>query len=889
MNEFPNKKTKNKRTPAFFYKGEIGELLTKGNELFVKGKSEKALEQFKKVIKQSPTCHQAYYSIGLIHEEWGNFIKAYEIFKICLNLKKKDENLLQKLYEYSKDLNKKEETLIFLEKMNNFRKLDEMIGIAQDLNRLDKVEEYTVDKLQQYSNEFLLNLLPKNLKKAITKTLPIFCGSKDTDCEFFEQIVSKLYENDFFDLLVEINSKIKSSDLSTRVKLIFAISEAKSGTQKVQKYVFDGKISSCVDIEDGSLEEKTPNIEQESVNYVKQLGLDWDPECKDLFFILSEYKPEILEFLSQVNDREVQKDALKKLAERADRCESHNDSHKCKLFYYLRSLDLEPGDKQLRMIIYSLYREMGQYEQANKYSELEKISFYGLENEIQLFRRNKDKKTIRFTHDDCNEMRNIYQSTITMRRYHVQGLRQSDYFNTTQSGEFAQYQAHEFDNLQCPESNSQNSDVLQSDLSNNQRNVQERDIPLDGEYSNQQKEELAENQYKAQYEIYKERNEEISTFNNIMSLLLDDFFTNLFIFTSNINTFKTFASRNERKCNPDELMYLSLHGLYPFEWLDVVITNFYTSFQSGNPNSLEILYRSLDATIFRDSDHFFTISFMIIKYSLISNNFDYLNKIIKRLHHQNSTIFNLYHFFLNFFIDYTNNSSFRTIYSNIRKIHFRSYKKFNSIDDNFIFLSTFLPFHIFPETLDKLKKIYDEENVEDKNVDEKPKNTEIPQLDLHENEKTQEIEESKKSVEREKDEKTNQNTSDNSSDSTDFETTITSSEMVKPQKRGKIELNDNEKTLLAIIYFNNAKSRRVSNRNSFLRAGLNIFKSLRKNSSPSTNFNLARAYHHLGVYGLAELYYKQCFNTEYHKIASFNLILIYKKRKAFDLISQIIK
>lgn len=701
MDALSRKKHKRKKTVAFFYKGETGRLLTDGNIDFVNGNLDIALEKFKKAIQLSPTCHQAYFSIGLIHEEKDEIEKAYEFFKFCFNLKRKDENLLDKLYQYSIELGKKDETLYFLEKIHDNSKLDEMILLAKELNLDEKEQEFIIEKENDFSEEFLLNLSPKNLKKAISKIIEKFTDRYNNNKEYtglFDNILDILYKNSFFKLISEISTKINMDRVSIKTKLIFAISQEKN-----KEYIISTSLNDIGDF-------------------------TYDPSCKNLFFALGEYRKDILELLSKVNDLDIEKEAFKKLAEKAEFCAIHDSNHKCNLYYYLEYLKRVPDDNQIRLIVYSIYREKGDLEEAKLYSNLENTSFQGLESAVQFFKRVKDKKALRFSHFDCTEIRKIYQLSIKMRENF---LSLSD--------------------------------------------------------------------------------EEILVFNNIMSLLLNDFFTNLYIFSSNIGTLKSFFLKNEKKENHEEIVYLSLHGLHTNEWLDIVKTNFHTVLQTQNQNCLEILFRSLDASIFRDTEHFFDLSFILIKYSVILNSLGYLNRIIKKLYQFKITSFNLYHFLLNFFIDYFNEHSYRRVYVNIRKIYFRQYKKTGKIQNNFIFLSTYVPFFVFPDTLDKLDKIY--------------KNT---------------------------------------------------------------QLETKETILLAIIFFNNAKSRRITNRNYFIKRGMDLMKSLQETENDGhVLYNLGRAYHHFGLNGIAEMYYKKCLDTPYKDIAKFNLILIYKKTNSFDLIEKL--
>lgn len=698
MAKFKKKRSALRQTRAFFYKTIIGKLLTDANLAYVKGNLELAMQKLKEAIIVSPRCHQAYFSMGLICEEKEDYQNAYQLFKLCFCLKPKNDNLLDKLCNYSKEFGYLDQYLNFLERKNDKSRFNEMIEIAKKLGLTEKVIEYQIERDNVFEDEFILSIPDRLLKKFFQKNMNEFINQfeKHKNSGLFDKMLKKLYDNENFDVISDLRSNIKNYNFSLKNRLIFNISQIKTSN-----HIFTG------------------NLE----NYY-----DYDVTCKDLFFKLAELRIDVLEFLTTVEDLESQKEALKKMAERSFTCDKHDENHKCNLYYYLEYLKIMPTDNQIRLIIYSIYNEKGDIENAKKYSDYDKFSFPGYESAAQFFKKAKDKKALRFSHADCIEMRKIYFMTLEIRK-----------------------------------------------------------------------------------KYYDVSDEERETYRNLICLLLNDFFTNLYIFPSNIGSLKAYASRHEKNECKDEIKYLSLHGLEPFEWLDVIKMNFYSAIETEK-DAFKIIYKALDASIFKDSVCFFNLAFMFIKYSVILNNLDYLSEVIKKMYRINQTSYNLYHFLLNFFVDYNNNPSYRKIYTNTRRIIERTYQKQQNIIDHGLYLSSHIYFNLYPVTLDKIDKLYQKE-----------------------------------------------------------------------------KLTPQETTLLAIIFFNNSKSRKITNRNYYIQRGINLLKSLEKIENDGYIFyNIGRAYHYYGLNGFAEMYYKKCLNTDYKQFAIYNLILIYKKNNSESLIQDIL-
>lgn len=710
------KKVKTKKPPStFFYSKKVGHLLTQANECFVQDDFEKAIKKLKAAIKIAPTCHQAYYLLGLIHEEKSEFLEAYELFKMCFNIKKKDPNLLSKLYDYSKFLDKKEDCLQFIEKMNDDKLYEEKLNLCRLLNQEDRAHEAIINHERDFTFEFLKSLSAKNLKKAVQKSIDKIIDEYVTGCVEephneaqrqiengkFDYIIDILYKDHSYDTIYQIYKKYSSTFLSTKNKLIFTISRIKTNN-----YL-------CAEI------------------WTENEEFEYDDMHRDLFFELGELKNDVLVFLSDRGTVDVRKEALKRLADKSERCQTkHTDEHKCNLFYYLKYFDLDPDDSHIRMLIYSIYKEQGNSDEAFKYSELSSTS-HSYETTVQFFKSVNDKKVIRYTSKECNEIRRIYHETLELRRR------------------------------------------------------------------------------------FQELNEkELDNFLKINNLLLHDFFNNLFIFNPSCQRLNSFFTRSDRQEDFDEVVFQSLHGLYAEEWYEVIKGNFLYTVSNGTEEPFSILYKSLDATIFKNTSFYFDIIFILIKFSTIFGNVKFLTKAIKKFHVKNHTAFNLYHFLLNFFVDYCNSDSFRTAYNNLRRIYLRHVDKNIKLYDDFTFLSSNLPLFLYTETLDRIDQVY-----------------------------------------------------------------------------GNVELSDVNTVLLAIIYFNNSKSRRISNRNYYIEKGFSLLKrALDHNCSEEglIMYNLGRAYHHFGLHGLAETCYKKCLDTKLKRLAAFNLILIYKSSHSNDMLRHFI-
>lgn len=136
------------------------------------------------------------------------------------------------------------------------------------------------------------------------------------------------------------------------------------------------------------------------------------------------------------------------------------------------------------------------------------------------------------------------------------------------------------------------------------------------------------------------------------------------------------------------------------------------------------IYKALDATIFKKNSYYMYLTFLIIKYSTVFNNLEYLSKAIRKIYSKNNTIFNLYYFLLNFFVGYVNNGLFRTVLTNMRRVYLRNVSKrsknyvsqgnedhlYNDAEitnyDDFTFICGNVPLFLYPETLDNIDIIF---------------------------------------------------------------------------------------------------------------------------------------------------------------------------------------
>ncbi|KAH9411021.1 hypothetical protein HK407_09g14370 [Ordospora pajunii] len=116
-------------------------------------------------------------------------------------------------------------------------------------------------------------------------------------------------------------------------------------------------------------------------------------------------------------------------------------------------------------------------------------------------------------------------------------------------------------------------------------------------------------------------------------------------------------------------------------------------------------------------------------------------------------------------------------------------------------------------------------------------------------------------------------------------------EMVSSIER---ESSRSESIILASMFLMHSKSRRVSDRNMFVKKGVAILKGLRErciaegggDDACIASYNIGKAYQFFGFPGLAERFYLEALNAsdvELKRLAEFNLYLIYKKSNTMQV------
>ncbi|KAM0671258.1 hypothetical protein CWI42_090820 [Ordospora colligata] len=116
-------------------------------------------------------------------------------------------------------------------------------------------------------------------------------------------------------------------------------------------------------------------------------------------------------------------------------------------------------------------------------------------------------------------------------------------------------------------------------------------------------------------------------------------------------------------------------------------------------------------------------------------------------------------------------------------------------------------------------------------------------------------------------------------------------EMVSSIER---ESSPSESIILASMFLMHSKSRRVSDRNMFVKKGVAILKDLRErciaegggDDACIASYNIGKAYQFFGFPGLAERFYLEALNAsdvELKRLAEFNLYLIYKKSNTMQV------
>lgn len=104
-----------------------------------------------------------------------------------------------------------------------------------------------------------------------------------------------------------------------------------------------------------------------------------------------------------------------------------------------------------------------------------------------------------------------------------------------------------------------------------------------------------------------------------------------------------------------------------------------------------------------------------------------------------------------------------------------------------------------------------------------------------------------------------------------------------------------ESIILASMFLVHSKSRRVSNRNMFVKRGIGMLRGLRDMCQGEDMYvacyNIGKAYQFFGFSGFAESFYLEALgspDTEVRRLAQFNLYLIYKKNRTMGLFKNIV-
>jgi general transcription factor 3C polypeptide 3 (transcription factor C subunit 4) len=76
---------------------EVRHLLGVANVDYINKNFQSATEALKKVIQISPTVHQAWFTLGMIHDEMQEPNKAMHLYLVAAHLTPKDADLWRKL------------------------------------------------------------------------------------------------------------------------------------------------------------------------------------------------------------------------------------------------------------------------------------------------------------------------------------------------------------------------------------------------------------------------------------------------------------------------------------------------------------------------------------------------------------------------------------------------------------------------------------------------------------------------------------------------------------------------------------------------------------------------------------------------------------------------
>lgn len=167
------------------------DILGAANKLYVKGDFLSAIDKIKEALSYNSMFDSAYYLLGIIYEEQEDTENAFNAFLITASIKRTDAGLWQKLYEYKKNEKDLEYQIYILKRIkkikNTFEILNEMLSVYTQQNNTEKIFETKAEMIGEnmFPDEFIYEVLAsvRSLKNR-SKIIEIISKSLDKEKPF---------------------------------------------------------------------------------------------------------------------------------------------------------------------------------------------------------------------------------------------------------------------------------------------------------------------------------------------------------------------------------------------------------------------------------------------------------------------------------------------------------------------------------------------------------------------------------------------------------------------------------------------------------------------------------------------------------------------------------
>jgi tetratricopeptide (TPR) repeat protein len=687
---------------------EVLNQLTTANQMFVRNDFQSCITTLKSILKRSPKNSKAYFMLGLVFEEMGEDIKAYNFYLISSQLMKTNWSLWGKLYDLSTKLNLLTDKLYYiqmLQKKYNKRDLvDEKLQLYRILKSKYKILETKIEMFYFDGVDFDIFNIIRTETKHKTRTaqccllLIKFYKQYSEKCglDFLMNIFRLQYDTGYLigtRNLIERYLLVNNIRLPNDIKIIYIIcclmNKDTSPKEEVNnnkdmedldfrefsEKVFESKESIFNDLKNRNrsfdIYIKDDNLEFYREELSKTLSLDSLLGNKNPFdkfssidFLISDtsfwdtfnepdYIKGLLEVLKDSEHDDQYIKILKILERRVDSMNEYvfskfGDFYSTKkdlnnsLFYYQKTLEVNPDNNSVKSKLYEIYKNMGNLDLAHKFRTIS--SLVNFVEDIE----NEDKSKLISTKDKCNENRDQYLKTRAL--------------------------------------------------------------------------------FKTNMDEYHEK----------VKPLVEDFLENRFIFTklkryklvdadSKLCTDKALIYEDDR----DSLRLLSLHGLDTNEWSAVLLEYIISNIVKGKFKEASFLLKKcLECDLFKKEKDIYTqFIFLTIKHSIHYNDLNLLSNCFKNIFYvfKDYSWANFLFYLLHFFPDYILKRSYGNIVRNIRRVFRRNYihisgkRKeeyktiYRSLDLN-ILLSTFFMKNIIHKSYKIINSIILSDSFKDKMI-----------------------------------------------------------------------------------------------------------------------------------------------------------------------------